>query len=201
MKALFIDTTYLKENSVIENNVEDKVLLVQIQKSQDIDILQIIGTGLQNELMQKVYDKIKYDEGVTGYTDTITGTLYQTLLEDYIQPAQVEWAVWRAIPYIQNKLENSGLVNKFGENSNSVDFKRELYLRDDVKQTAEVYSNKLKNFLCENQNFFTLFANPGTGKDVVRPNFEYESGIFTDGWQGEYYSENEMINNAYNHNI
>lgn len=181
--VLFITAEYLKENSVIESNTEEKLLVVKILQAQEIEIVSTIGSGLYNELKTKV---------VAG---TITGK-YLTLMEDYIQPCLVEWTLWRLTPYMTNKFENSSIVQKNGENSISIDMNKEIYLRKEIKQVAEVYSERLKNYLCENESTFPLFQNPGSGRDVIQPNKNnYSCGMFLEDLPSKGYSELDHTDN------
>ncbi len=46
----FISTTYLKDNTPLNENVDDKLLKSAIKEAQEIYIRDVIGSGIYNEL-------------------------------------------------------------------------------------------------------------------------------------------------------
>jgi hypothetical protein len=69
----FISTTYLKDNTPLNENVDDKLLKSAIKEAQEIYIRDVIGSGIYNELQTQ------------AYANTLTA-LNVTLLDSYIAP-------------------------------------------------------------------------------------------------------------------
>ena len=76
MATLLVSQTYLREQSLISDNVDFKLLTPIIRIVQTIDIQQLLGTNL--------YDKILTDVEATSLTGN-----YKTLVDDYVLPAMV----------------------------------------------------------------------------------------------------------------
>jgi len=162
-----IGVEYLKNNSPIIKNVEEDVLITSIQKAQNVNMDSVLGTNLLNAILSKIDN------------DTLSGD-YQTLVVDYVAPALVEWSVYYAMPFIANKMENTGMVQKSGENSTPVDLQTLKFMRDDVRNVAEFYTQKIAKYLCANDILFTEY-NTEDEVDETRPNKNnYFSGIYLD---------------------
>ena len=75
-KALFIDNSYLLSNTALNGSVDQDLIRPILIMQQDKQILPFLGTDLYNKLKNDI---------IAG---TVSG-VYQTLLEDYIQPAWI----------------------------------------------------------------------------------------------------------------
>jgi len=51
----FISTTYLKDNTPLNENVDDKLLKSAIKEAQEIYIRDIIGSGIYNQLQTQAF--------------------------------------------------------------------------------------------------------------------------------------------------
>ena len=185
--TLFISTQFLKDNSIIEGNIEDRLIINAIIKAQTIDIQNILGQELYTEIKNQVKTK------------TIS-TKNKTLLDDYIVPCLVEWAVWRSLPIINTKVKNIALIQQNAENAQPVSNDQEIYLRKDIKQSAEFYSDTLKRYLFKNQSDYPLFLQSQTYE--IRQNFRYNTGIYMErkypyNYTGDRYSELGNQSQAY----
>ena len=137
----FIKTQYLKDKTIIENNVDDQLLIPNIERGQEIEIQQLLGTNLYNAMKTKVMN------------NDVTGD-YKTLMEDYIQPCLVEWSLYYSLPYFYTKLENSGMIKKDTENTIYAELSDLKYIRNDVRDIAEFYGKRLIDYLCYNTDLF-----------------------------------------------
>lgn len=155
----------LKLYSEIEKNVEDNVLTPNIIRAQEIEIQQILGTPLYQDILLKV----------SGSTLSSVETI---LVRDYIFPCLVEYSVFYAMPSIWAKLENSSVINKTPENTVTVDLKSLEYRRMDVKNSAQFLATRIINFLCDQSNSFPLYT--ADSNDLYPVRVMYESGIVFD---------------------
>ena len=152
----------LKFYSEIEQNVEDNVLTPNIVRAQEIEIQQILGTPLYQDILTKV----------SG--DTLNGP-ETILVRDYIFPCLIEYSVFYAMPSIWAKLENSSVINKTPENSITVDLPSLKYRREDIKNSAEFLATRIINFLCDQSNSFPLYT--ADSNDLYPSRMAYDSGI------------------------
>lgn len=164
-EVYFISTDYLKNNTVIQNNIDNKVLFQWIILSQDKYIEPILGT--------KLFRKLEND--ITG--SSVSG-IYKTILDDYIQRCLKEWVLYESLPFINYKLTNKSVMRKEGEDSISAELNEIRYLRNGVRDSAEYYSQRLIDYLIENQSSIVEYPNTDSGVDQIQgQQSKYFSGI------------------------
>lgn len=163
--VLFITETYLKSQTAIYNSVDVKDLLPHIVKAQDINVVNILGSELFNELKTAVTE------------DTLTAN--QNELLGFLRPMIAHYTVYHAYPFVQTKFTAKGLVQKNGENSNTIDLKVMQYLRDEVKNTAEYYAQRVIDYLKDTDNVdkFPTYHN-ATKPVLPTSGGGYQSGMY-----------------------
>jgi hypothetical protein len=133
-----IDVDYLKENSVIDTNVEDKILDSSKMDAQNIDIQNIIGTALYNKIIEIVDN------------DDISGSTYaeyKILLVDHIMPTLMKYSLLRSIMPMRVKFRNKGLMEQNSDNAQPIDKEFINYVENKIRNDVEFYANKLKGYL------------------------------------------------------
>ena len=119
-QIMMMSMNYFKRNSVVNLNVDDELIQPHIIKAQNMNIERILGT----ELFKRV------NTDITNVT--VTGDI-KTLLEDYIQPALVEWTLYTALPYLNYKVTNKAISKKSSDNSDYSELNEVNYLRADIR--------------------------------------------------------------------
>jgi hypothetical protein len=152
----FINTQYIKTNTSMNINVDDKYLIPAIQTAQEKYIKGSLGSGLYNELRYQI----------SAHTLT---TLNRTLLETYIQPALCWYTIANSLPLLHFKVDAKGVGRMTSENENPVDRSDLIYLQETFMNDAETFNQQLINYLKQNQTSFPLYINPGSGLDTVHP--------------------------------
>ena len=166
MAVIFISEQALKENSIINENVDMKVLLPVIKLAQEKYMLPILGTGLYNELKTQI----------TAATITV---LNKTLLDDYIQPALIWWIMAEAPMPLTYKFMNKSVATRSSENANAASLNDLLKLEERFKDNAEWYSQRITNYLLQNIQSYPLYSNPGSGIDTIVPKKTmYSTGMY-----------------------
>jgi len=143
-----ISETYLKEIAPINLNVDMKDLVVHIVPAQDLHIQPILGTNLYNEIL----------EAYSGQTLSAN----QIKLVEYIKPAVAFKTIELALPFLTFNIKNKGLQLQFGDNSKEVELEVVNYMRNEVKNLAEFYSERIVQFLYINSNLFPSYIAPNT---------------------------------------
>lgn len=158
----FISVQYLRANSIINDNVDANVLLPIIRMAESKYVQQVIGSNL--------YVKLVTDANA----NTITGN-YQILLEDYIIPVLLQYSVYESVPFMAYKFRNKGIQKQSGDNSEPADLTELTYIRDNVLQTAQFYSERLSKYLINNATLFPEYQSSTTD---LNPNSQsYFNGI------------------------
>jgi hypothetical protein len=165
-RVLFISETTLKEQTVINENVDNKVVTPLIVECQDLYILPLIGTGIFEELKTQI----------TAGTVTADNT---NLLDNYIVPCLCAYIKYEAPIELNYKFTNKNVSKKNSENSQAISPEEINDLMNRFKNKAEVYGQRLTNFLKANTETYPLYLNPGTGCDIIKPaSSAYSCGIY-----------------------
>ena len=103
----FISTSYLKDNSAINENVDDKLLKSAIKEAQEIYIRDIIGSGLYDELQTQ------------AFAGTLTAN-NTTLLDSYIAPCLKYYTITESMLPMTFKLMNKSVATRQAENATAI---------------------------------------------------------------------------------
>lgn len=154
--GLFISPSQIKEQTPIDENVDEKTLRESILYCQDEYTKAICGTAL--------YDEIK------GQIEAGTITALNTTLRDsYLRPSLKWWVVYEAMDELHTKFTNKSIVNKKSDNSDPVSITEILSLKNKYRNRAERLDEKARLYLVENTTDYPLYLNPGTGSDTIHP--------------------------------
>jgi hypothetical protein len=168
MKALFISEETLLDNSIINENVSYTQIRPTVVKVQEMRIQPIVGSALYGELITQV---------VSGSTSALN----QTLLEDYIQPAMIQWLYYELPMVLAFKYMNKGMVRRTSEESSQMSMEEITRLTDKVKNDSEWYSERITRYLMENRNSYPLWNSPPSALDTIYPNAtNYRTGMVLD---------------------
>ena len=160
--------TTLLDNSVINENVSFTQIRPTIVKVQEMRIQPIVGSALYNEMVTQV---------VSGTTTALN----TTLLEDYIQPAMVQWLYYELPMVLAFKYMNKGMVRRTSEESSQMSMDEITRLTDKVKNDAEWYSERITRYLMEQKANYPLFNSPPSALDTIYPNgTNYNTGMALD---------------------
>lgn len=170
----FLSESELKENSVINDNVDMKLLDPIIIEAQRIHIYSLLGTGLYNELCTEII------------ADNVS-VLNKKLLDEYVLPCLIQYVKYEAAPELLYKIMNKSIVKKNSDNSQPIDLTELNFLRDMYKDKAEFFAQRIVLYLIQYCNDYPLYKNAGTGIDIVRPRTNaFSSAIDLDDFNQEY---------------
>lgn len=144
MAVLFITEAEIKSNTAIQNNVDVSLITPYIETAQLLHIQPILCEDLYNDL-------------VTNISAGTISSDYQTLLDEYIQPALSNWVFYEALPFLYVRITNKGLLLKSSDNSESVDVQTYNMLRENVKDIAQYQTKRLQKFLIDNRSLYPLY--------------------------------------------
>ena len=136
--TLLISEAKVKAFTDLNESVDDSLIVNAVREAQDIVIQPIIGTKLYNVIIEKID------------TNSISGS-YQTLLDDYIQPALIYASLYNITENIYVRSRNNGLLTPTGgENSQNVDKSMYDTKRQSIFNKQQFYADQLSRFLTEN---------------------------------------------------
>lgn len=148
--ALFITLKELKQFTALNGNIENEKLEQFLKIAQD--------THIYNYLGSKLFKKIN-DDIVAG---TLSGN-YETLLNDYIKPMVIHWAMVEIMPFVAYQIANKGVFKHNSENSTTVEKSEVDFLIEKERQIAQNYSQKFIDYMIVNYNLFPEYNTVTTG--------------------------------------
>jgi hypothetical protein len=177
MAVLFISEQYVKNTTLIDENVDVRLILPSIKDCQELRIHPILGTPLYEDLKTKI-------------TASTLNSDETNLLDNYIASTMAQWVMYECSTSMLFKYRNKSVATKNSENSNPIDYQDLQYLRDEWKNKAEEREARLINFLCDNDNLFPKYKehsddlNPR--KTAFQTSFYLGGGNSSYCWGDEY---------------
>lgn len=135
--ALFIKREDLVRNSILDGNVDTSKFIQFIKIAQQMHIQNYLGT--------KLYDKIS--------TDILASSLsgdYLELVNDYIQPMLIHYAMVDYLPFASFEVKNGGLFKHRSENSDVATKDEVDYLVQKHRNFAEFYTRRYIDYMTFN---------------------------------------------------
>ena len=142
---LFITDTQLVRNSIIDGSVDIYKYKQYIKIAQQIHIQNYLGTKLYDKLDSLI---LSNEINTAPYLD------YHNLLDDYIKPMLIHYAMVDYIPFAAFQISNGGVFKHRSENS-------EVATKDEVellvqkhREFAQFYTRRFIDYMSFNQNLF-----------------------------------------------
>jgi hypothetical protein len=165
----FVSVTYLKDNTPLNENLDDKLLKSSIKEAQEIYIRDVIGSGIYDELQDQAYNG----------TLTADNT---TLLDSYIAPCLKYYTLTESMLPMTFKFMNKSVASRNSENATAITPQELSLIEQRYRDKAEYYAERLRDFLKENPTLYPKYLNPGSGFDVIRPkNTAFFGGMYLPG--------------------
>lgn len=136
----FISETAIKENSVIETNVDAKIISNTISEVQELELKPILGKDLYTELTNEVVSA----STISGY---IISAKNIELLDDYIKPFLIYGTLSYGFIPLHYKVTNKGVNRKNDERATTVDLKELEAVKDNYDNKFSAYKIRLVNHL------------------------------------------------------
>lgn len=144
-KITLINIKDVKANTIVESNVDEKVITNAILEVQDLELQPVIGKITLNRLKSEVEQVLT----VSGYT---LSNFDKTLIEDFIQPFLIFGTLVNSFVPIHFKFTNKGVQKKNDQNSQTADSKELEMLRSHYTGKFENYKKRLIDYLNEDND-------------------------------------------------
>ena len=164
---LFISEAKLKDSTAINLNVDVDLLLPYVRQAQKLYVESKLGT----KLTDKLKDLIK-----NGTLGNVGNEAYKTLVDDYVGDMLPNWAFYHAIPFLRFKIENGNIYSKTSETGTSLTTEEAQHLREEVRNTAEYYTERMIEYVRNNISSFPEY-NTNSGADVTPDPNAYYNGM------------------------
>lgn len=167
---MFLSEATLKQESILQDNVDMKVVTPTIYDVQNYFILPILGTSLYKDISSEI------ESGTVSQK-------YKDLLDLYIQPTMI-WYCRMELPLnINYKYFNKAVGVQNADNMNPASMDEIQMLMDRAKNKAEWYAERLTKFLLANQTTYPLYlTQTNVDIDTIFANrTNYTSGMVIGG--------------------
>jgi hypothetical protein len=161
--ALFISRTDLVKNSILDGNVDTDKFIQFIKIAQQIDVRNYLGSELYNRISNDITNS------------TLSGN-YLTLVQDYIQPLLIHFAMVQYLPFAAYQIKNGGIYKHQSENAESVSKDEVDYLVQKERDFAEYYTKRFIDYMAFNQTLFPEYTS--NSNDDIYP----DTNDLFNGW-------------------
>lgn len=135
--AIFIKRNDLIRNTALSGNIDTDKFIQFVKIAQEIHIQNYLGTDLYNKISQDIID------------DSLSGD-YLNLVNDYVQPMLIHYAMVEYLPFAAYTIANGGVYKHSSENSQLVDKTEIDSLIAKERDYAEYYTQRLIDYLSFN---------------------------------------------------
>jgi len=149
-EALLITRDDLVRFTSVNGNVDTDKFIQYIKIAQDIHIQNYLGTQLLN--------KIKADIIAT----TLSGD-YETLVNTYIKPMLIHWAMVEYLPFAAYTIANKGVYKHSSENAENVAKDEVDFLLEKERKIAQHYTQRFIDYMSFNQQLFPEYNDNSNG--------------------------------------
>lgn len=168
-----LDAQYIKTNSTVFDNVEDRFIEPSILRVQNIYIQDLIGTNLY----QTIYDAYN----AYFVSSTAIPTRLSNLVDNYLLPVILHRVIYEMLPEFYVKITSQGVLRSKGTDNgdaiSSDDLDRMLKFYQD---RAEFYNERTINFLIDNTTIYTEYLQAQSEDDIIPTSRAYK-GFYISG--------------------
>lgn len=155
--ARFIEYDYVVQNHPMFNgNIERNTIDATILLSQKQYIRNILGTNLYNAIVTQIVN-----------SGSPQGN-YQTLVDEYVAPALVQWVAFKSVPYLSSRITNKGIVESSSDYSSPVSMDKLQMLQSEFKDSAGILTQLLADYLTQYESLFPELST-NNGLDEKNP--------------------------------
>ena len=151
-EALLISRKDVVKFTAMNGNVDPDKYIQYIKIAQDIHIQNYLGTDLFEAIQTKIIGS------------SLEGN-YLTLVNDWIKPCLIHWAMVEYLPFAAYSISNKGVFKHGSENAENVSKEEVDFLMEKERDTAQYYTDRLINHLSFNNSIYPEY-NSNNNEDV-----------------------------------
>jgi hypothetical protein len=153
-EALLITRDDLVRLTALNGNTDTDKFIQFVKIAQDIHIENYLGT----QLLTKIKDLI-----ISGDIDDPEFSEYKDLLELYVKPMLIYWAMAEYLPNAAYTIANKGVYKHSSENAENVDKLEVDFLVNKYSNIAKEYTDRFIGYIVFNQSFFPEYNTNSNG--------------------------------------
>ncbi len=163
-QALFITRNDLVKYTAINGNVDTDKFIQFIKIGQDIHIQNYLGSDLFNKISNDIIN------------NTLSGD-YLSLVETYIKPMVIHWAMVEYLPFASYTIANKGVYKHSSENSDTVGKNEIDFLIEKSRNLAQYYTDRFISYMNNNQALFPEYYTNSNSDVYPDKNASFEGWV------------------------
>ena len=136
-EALLVTRKDIVKFTAMSGNVDTDKFIQYIKIAQDKHIENYLGSDLIDKIKQHIID------------DDLAGN-YLTLVNEWIKPCLIHWAMVEYLPFAAYSIANKGVFKHSSENAENASKDEVDYLLEKERNTAQYYTDRLIDHLSFN---------------------------------------------------
>lgn len=176
MAQEILDISYVKEKSILNNNIDWNILKPIIIKIQDLKLKPLLGTDLYNQILIQVIPADPLADPLTYPALTANNKI---LVDNYILPFLHWYLVAQCCVPLLFKFMNKGIMTRSSENSQPISLDELKFIESRYTLDAQEYGEAMVLYLKANTTLYAAYTT-NNGIDKIQP---ARSGINI-GWAG-----------------
>ena len=152
MTALLVSRDDIVKFTAVNGNTDTDKFIQFVKIAQD--------THIQNYLGTKLFEKIN-----SGIVNDSLVEPYLSLLNTYIKPMAIHWAMVEYLPFSAYTIANKGVYKHSAENAEVVDKEEIDFLVEKQRSIAEHYTRRFIDYICFNSSNYPEY-NANTNEDM-----------------------------------
>jgi len=170
MAVYFISESAIKDTTILNENVDPKLIAPAIIESQDIHLQTIIGSNLYTAISGMIGD---------GTISQAANVAYKRLLDTYIQHALKYYVLAELVLPMTIKLNNKTVATRSSENAQPIALDDMALVRETFMNKAELYAQRMTNYILDNRDLYPQYLTGIAGYSVILPKrTSYTSGMY-----------------------
>ena len=145
-KVYFISEKNLRAQSLINDNVDSTYLNSAILTAQTTNLKEVIGTTLYNKIENLI---------ISGDIKLEENSIYQILLDDYIQPYLVNRIMSDICIPLHYKMKNAGIVTNEDQHFQSASLNEVEYVKNYYEHLSVFNANRTIEFIMNNKELIS----------------------------------------------
>lgn len=146
MQTYLIPPSYIKDYSVIDDNVDDKLIKISILDAQEQLLEPILGTSL-------------YDKLINDTANAVLSSSYQEFIIKKIWPYLLHATVYKITLNLIYRMTNSSVVKDNNEVSSAISIQELNVMRQEREAAMNYHQEKIIKFLINNSSTFPEYVN------------------------------------------
>jgi len=136
-EALLVTRKDIVKFTALDGNIDTDKFIQYVKIAQDKHIENYLGTDLFEVIQTKIVGS------------TLTGD-YLTLVNDWVKPCLIHWAMVEYLPFAAYTIANKGIFKHSSENAENASREEVDYLLEKERNTAQYYTDRLIEHLSFN---------------------------------------------------